>query len=214
MRHHAVLKQLLDLTYPSYCAACGKPSIYGLCATCFEDIASRRAADDGARGFRAAGDYQGVLRRMVLSLKDSEKRIARPLAALMLVAAGNAPEYLVHDAVCFVPSTRRKVAARGFNPAEALARALCEMLDAPLLDALTIARPVEDQDRLPARRRWANVRGAFACGRTLPEDGRLLLVDDVLTTGATAAGCAAALTGAGAARVSVLVAARATLRRA
>ncbi|HEY5526390.1 MAG TPA: phosphoribosyltransferase family protein [Candidatus Anoxymicrobiaceae bacterium] len=161
---------------------------------------------------RAAGEYKGPVKDMVLRLKSSERRMARPLAWLMLAAAGNDPRFMFPAAVCFVPSPRHKVAARGYNPAEVLARLIAAMLGRPLVDALVASRKTMDQDAVPGARRWTNVQGAFAARAPLAQTGTVLLIDDVLTTGATADACSSALLERGASSVSVLVAARAVRR--
>ena len=213
---------MLDLVFPSQCAVCGRHCPTALCGPCALLLTRRTVAGSGdlaARGcslafesFRAAGDYSGPIREMVLRLKDSERRMASVLASLMLVAAGNEPGYLFPAALCYVPSTREKVARRGYNQSRLLALALSELTGAPVLDALTVVTKPSDQDALAAGSRWANVAGAFAPTLELPRRA-LLLVDDVITTGATADACSSALIEGGAASVRVLAAARAVLRR-
>ena len=130
----------------------------------------------------------------------------------MLAAAGNDPDYLLPLAVCSVPSTREKVARRGYNQARLLAQTYADLVGVPFLDGLRVEKKAADQDRVPGSSRWANVAGAFAAVGPVP-DGRVLLVDDVLTTGATADACSRCLLDAGARSVKVLVVARAVLRR-
>jgi predicted amidophosphoribosyltransferase len=113
-----------------------------------------------------------------------------------------------------VPSTRAKTARRGFNPASLLAREVARLLDRRLLEALVMTRKTADQDVTPGHLRAGNVSGAFAVARGLETPGDVLLVDDVLTTGATTDACSEALQEAGAWSVQILVAARAVLRGA
>jgi len=104
-----------------------------------------------------------------------------------------------------VPLHRSRQRARGFNQA----RSLAVHLGLPLSDALVRIRKTETQADLPAGRRQANVRGAFALHRQARVAGRIVvLVDDVSTTGATLNACAAVLLEAGAAEVRALTAAR------
>ncbi|MHB8896825.1 MAG: ComF family protein, partial [Candidatus Geothermincolia bacterium] len=173
-----------DLLYPSLCAGCGKAFVTALCPDCFARLSGECRAEDlrlrdmrgpvAFEGLRAAGDYSGILKDMVLALKSSERRMAGPLASLMAVAAGNDPAYLHPWAVCFVPSTRDRIAERGFNPARALAARLSSTCGAPLVDALRVARAVEDQDRTPGALRWGNVKGAFALSDATRVRGDLL----------------------------------------
>ena len=112
------------------------------------------------------------------------------------------------DIVVPVPLHRRRARSRGFNQSELLARAVARPLGLPLAcRVLRRARDTPAQSALPAAARRRNVRGAFRCRRLAGE--HVLLVDDVLTTGATAEAAARALLDAGAARVEVLVLMRA-----
>jgi ComF family protein len=113
------------------------------------------------------------------------------------------------DVAVPVPLHRARQRARGFNQA----RALAVHLGLPVSDALIRTRPTESQADLPAERRHSNVRGAFAISRHADVEGRtVVLIDDVMTTGATLNACAAVLLDAGAAEVRALTAARAPLR--
>jgi ComF family protein len=108
------------------------------------------------------------------------------------------------DAVVPVPLDPARLRRRGFNQA----RLLAEGLGPPVLDALARTRPTPPQTGLPAARRHANVRDAFAVCR--PVAGlTLVLIDDVATTGATLHACARALRAAGAREIRALTAARA-----
>jgi ComF family protein len=221
MRKPVLSEQLIDMLYPSECAGCGRPYALPLCDSCFLEVASARgpvaAGHPGGLAFvglRAAGGYAGPLKDMVLRLKGSEGRMALQLAALMALSLGNEPGFLMPAAVCFVPSSRRKVAERGYNPAALLAAKVASILGRPLADALLVDGKMRDQDRTPGAERWANVKGAFRAQPGAAPRGRVLLVDDVLTTGATADACSRLLLERGASSVLVLVAARAVLRRA
>ena len=222
MMRPSLKDHLLDLVFPSLCAGCGAHCPAPLCGSCALSLSRRavRGESDLSTpghtvafgGFRAAGDYRGALKDMVLRLKDSERRLAAPLAALMLAAAGNEPGYLFPSAITYVPSTREKLARRGYNQSRLLAVEFSRLTGVPVIDALRVAAKTADQDSVPGRSRWSNVAGAFAASREAPS-GVVLLLDDVMTTGATADACSRALIEAGASSVQVLVAARAVLRR-
>lgn len=108
-----------------------------------------------------------------------------------------------------VPLHRSRERTRGFNQASALAR----HLGLPSAHALARTRRTLTQADLPAARRHANVRGAFTWRPGVPVAGSIVvLVDDVVTTGATLNACAAPLLDAGAKEVRALTAARAALR--
>jgi ComF family protein len=114
------------------------------------------------------------------------------------------------DAAVPVPLHRRRQRARGFNQAADLAR----HLDLPVAPLLRRVRATPSQTTLPAAERRANMRGAFALSRRTSVSGmRLVLVDDVSTTGATLEACASVLKDAGAIEVRAITAARVESRR-
>jgi ComF family protein len=131
----------------------------------------------------------------------------RLLGALLADAVGAAPPAV--SAVVPVPLHARRLLERGFNQAEEIARPVARALGVPLaVDGLERALATPAQMELPADRRRANVRGAFAPGRH-SLNGTVLLVDDVVTTASTVREASRALLRAGADGVRVLAAARA-----
>ncbi len=133
-----------------------------------------------------------------------ERRAARIMATWLIDPAARLCR---PDVITWVPSTRRSERKRGFDPAAELAREFAAIVGMVPVPALRKVRETKDQSGLAAEARRANVAGAFSAPRTLR--GGVLLVDDILTSGATADACSAALLAAGASRVEVLTVARA-----
>lgn len=182
-----------------------------MCAAC--------ASGDGPRHLDAArscGVYEGALRNAVLALKfRGQRRAAQPLGALLASEAARAGWR--PDVVVPVPLHRARRRARGYNQAELLARACARRLGIPCASALIVrSRATRPQVGLAVADRRANVTGAFALTR--PSDlarligKRILLVDDVLTTGSTLDAAAEALRAAEPAAVWGLAVARPDLR--
>ncbi len=201
------LRQPEPLAAGYFCSCCRTPFVnpapldeQGRCPLC------RR----GLLGFDAAysyGAYEGTLRELIHLFKYGRIRpLAGPLGELLALAL---PRDQSFDAVVPVPLHWRRRWQRGFNQSELLAAAAARRYGIPVLRALRRGRATASQAGLSNSRRRANVTGAFLVRRGQDVRGRrILLVDDVLTTGATASACAAALKQAGARAVAVLTLAR------
>ena len=156
----------------------------------------------------AWGSYRGSLESVLQAFKFKRHDFfADPLAELieqMIRQRGD----LDFDAVVPVPMHRAKLRRRGYNQAELLARALARRIGVRCQPALlTKTRDHDAQSKLARDERAANVRGAFLASPRVTAR-RILLVDDVCTTGATIRACAGELVRAGAARVAAAVVAK------
>jgi predicted amidophosphoribosyltransferase len=163
--------------------------------------------------------YGGPVRRSLIRLKfGGERVVAEAIAPLMLDALERGPPDAWTPpvrglpggdelAATWVPLGPRRRRARGFDQAEVLARCVGSLSGVPVRRFLRRTLETDPQARRPGRDRHRALRGAFVSVRTPPP--RVILVDDVMTSGATAAACAAALREAGAEVVGVLTAARA-----
>lgn len=221
---------LLDALFPQYCRLCGLPGrgALPLCAGCRGDLlrntpccarcalplprtvglcgACLRAPPPFARVL-APWVYEEQLAYLVGRWKYAgERRLTPLLASLWLEACGKPPavDYLVP-----VPLHWRRYLGRGFNQSEELARQLLARgVDARLATGLVRrVRPTRPQQGLAAGPRRHNLRGVFTVRRPC-DNLRLAVIDDVLTTGATAAAVATALAESGAAHVQVWCLAR------
>ncbi len=168
------------------------------------------------RGFDAAycfGEYEGALRELIHLFKYGRmKPLSRPLSAHLAAAL---PRDQPFDAVVPVPLHWRRAWSRGFNQSELLARAMARRCGIPVLKSLIRDRATETQAGLTHARRRSNVANAFRMKRRRSVQGmRILLIDDVMTTGATGSACATALKRAGAKSVSLLTLARVDRRTA
>jgi predicted amidophosphoribosyltransferase len=154
----------------------------------------------------AAAPYRGSAREILLAFKFRGADYLGPRIANEMLRRLTPPAC---GEVVAVPATARAARERGFHPAAVLAHAVARALGASLSPRrLVKTRETEVQSRVPARRRAANVRRAFRVeGRPA---GRVLLVDDVTTSGATARECARRLVDAGAPSVTVWCFARAS----
>ena len=211
----SILESFLTTLFPDRCGGCARLGEL-LCERCRgalmpypRDPERFPASLDGVR---VAFVFASPLREVVHQFKYRRvRRLAQPLGRLM--AGHLAARPIAIDAVLPVPLHPQRLAERGFNQAEALAQEVAQALGRPLVRGLERTRATGQQAHLDARQRADNVRGAF-CWRAAAPPGRLLIVDDVLTTGATIGACAEALREAGAESVYGLALARSRPDRA
>lgn len=193
------------------CACCGLPFPFdvGADALCGRCLAEPPAFDR----VRAAVVYDDAARQVVLPYKHADRLDMTPQLADWLARAARLGDLQEPDVVAAVPLHRRRLWRRRYNQAALLALALGRTLERPVWpDLLRRARPTPPQGGLGRDARRLNVKGAFVVRDAYHEKiaGKsVLLVDDVMTTGATLDACAQALKKAGARRVTAVVIARA-----
>lgn len=195
----------IDRIAAPWCRCCGLPQgIEGLCAACRH----RRPPFAYAR---AAARYGGIVREAIHAFKFGGRRgLADPLGDLLAGIGLSALPGAKPDLLVPVPLHRRRQRERGYNQALLLARRLERTWGVPVArDALVRLTATFPQADLDAAGRRRNVRGAFeVTGREAIAGRHVVLVDDVLTTGATAGECARSLSRAGASVVGIITIAR------
>jgi ComF family protein len=164
---------------------------------------------------RSYGPYDATMAGAIMLLKYQEVTpLAAWFAGLVRETFDRYSEICQADVVVPVPAHAARLRERGYNHAELIAKPLARSLGLPCRSYLLVrSRPRPDKLRLTMRERWRTVRGAYTIRQGLRVDNlRVLLVDDVLTTGATLDACSRALRKAGAAKVVALTVARAIPR--
>jgi ComF family protein len=196
-----------------YCERCGLP-FAGEITSIFECSNCRDLELHFSRA-RAAASAEGVLLDVIHRYKYNRALWFEPfLAELLLREAAPQLQQESWDMIVPVPLHRVKRREREFNQAERLARRLSDATQIPLqCDVLQRVQPTRTQTRLTRRERQENVRKAFAmCRGTRLNGERVVLVDDVFTTGATTSACAKVLREGGASEVCVWAVARGGLQ--
>lgn len=215
---------LLDVLFPGRCASCDAAGAWPLCSDCTDRVGVvtppwcqrcgrpwEEPLDECADcpppvidGSRAPFLYDGPIADAIKALKFAG---VHALAGHLSAAIVEVCSEVEADVVTWVPLSRRRRSRRGFDQAEVLARQVGARLGVPVVRLLVRTRDARSQARRSGADRRAALHGAFRSnGRPAP--GRVLLVDDVLTTGSTAAECAGVLKQTGAALVTLAAAAR------
>ena len=203
----AIVKNVLNLLYPRHCECCKKAmaadSPAPLCLSCQGRIKKNADIRHGSKNAkhhftlaRSACVYEGPLKELVHSFKYKGKiALAEPLSSYMIELAAN--DKALTDginAVTFVPIQDNLMAKRDYNHSQVLAGRIAKRLSLPLVDALKKTRRTKPQNELSREERLVNLIGAFGIKDRRQVMGLgILLIDDVMTTGATLGECAKVL---------------------
>lgn len=188
---------VLDVLFPSVCAGCERGE-GPLCSDCLPQTPARIRV--GALGVFVLGRYEGGLRRATLAFKHGRRDVGLALAAALAKRFSAPPGVTLVP----VPTTTARRRERGFDQGALLAHELGRRSGAGVLAVLR--QSAGDAQRGRSRSARLDARGRFRCENPrLVEDARVVLVDDVVTTGATLRDCAAVLSDAGARCVGAIV---------
>jgi predicted amidophosphoribosyltransferase len=197
---------MLDLAGPPRCASCAVLG-HALCPTCLAELPECPPLDAPPPLARLSAGclYESVPRSLVLGLKLRGVRTnAAPLVDAMCRSAWR--DGIDGDVVTWVPGNRADARRRGYDHAEVLARLVAARLGVPVAALLSLRAAKPDQTTLTGAQRRAGSKDAFVARNV---HGRVVIVDDVVTTGATICACAGALLRVGATAVEGLVGCRA-----
>lgn len=191
----ALVHALVDLALPRSCLGCERPGV-ALCRDCASPGRARVVPVSGVHAC-AASVYSGVIRAALLRFKErgrsdlagpladllavAVRAVAVPAVAVPAVASNRGPDVVLVP----VPSSRSATRARGGDHMRRLARASARRTGVPAATPLRLTRAVRDSAGLHARERRTNLAGALVASPPR-QAGRAVLVDDIITTGATA----------------------------
>jgi len=231
---NGLISVFLNIIYPSKCPLCGSaPDVFNyspICSTCWSKVKRYRGPSCRFCGIPFSSEYskvcgqclkkpppfstvityglyEGVLAEAINQLKfHGVKRLSKPLGALL--QSLNLPRV---DFIMPVPLSLKSLRERGYNQSLLIARVISKSVKVPLIiDALLKKKETSPQIGLSAKERLSNLKNAFEVKGDI-KGLRLLLVDDVMTTGATVTECSKQLIKAGAKEVIVLTLARSSM---
>ncbi len=199
--------------YIRKCVCCGveKGVEDYLCKRCSKELEALKEGEVKAAGLNAYSlyKYDGKVKSLVTGYKyNGRKWLSRFMGDSISGLLTSLP--LKIDCVCNVPLHDKRRKTRGFDQSEEIAKRISETTGIPFIPALRRVRNTKTQTKLSEKQRKENMKGAFE--KAAQVSGNALLIDDVLTTGATAGECAAVLKAAGAQEVYVMTFARAEMR--
>jgi ComF family protein len=200
-------QRLLQLLFPSRCASCGQRGEW-LCTSCLALVQFHFAPwpveireISPLSGVRSAARFSGPMRRAVHHFKYRGLRALAPTLGQMLWDSWRQDPYPV-DVIVPVPLHSSRLRHRGYNQSALLAHELARHSGLPVMDRTLVRRiATPPQVGLTARERALNVHGAFACEEGTLRGLAIVLIDDVMTTGATLRSCGQEVLRAGASRV-------------
>lgn len=209
-----ILNSILDLIFPPRCEVCRKSGPEAMCQDCFLEIKFMKPH----LGIHSVSTYEGSLKEAIHRFKfKNRKRLADPLGLLVVNYLSHIPSLNMKelDAIVPVPLHDKRLRERGFNQVDLVAHIINKYFGVPILSALERIKNTKAQFDLKREERFNNIKGAF---QIKPDcdvfDKRLLLLDDIYTTGATITECSKCLRDAGAKRVEILTLSRAVEQQA
>lgn len=201
--------RILDLIFPPKCILCQRllsreeTDLCHICRTDTEDFTKANHKISFVAGWTALWYYRDKVRHSLLLYKFHNHRSFGPVYGKMLAMKLSEQPFCDYDILTWVPVSRQRRWKRGYDQVELIARTIGQERSTPAVSVLHKVRNPEPQSRLSdVSQRKANVLGAFAVqDPKLVAGKRILLLDDIITTGATVSECARVLQTAGAQEV-------------
>lgn len=197
-----IIKEILYLIYPpnDKCISCGEDFI-GLCPICKSEI---KRVKDNSDNYYSYAYYNGVIKNVILNFKYKKVFLAGNILSqflLELIKENN----IEADGIFFVPASKKSIRKRGFNQCEVMAKEVGEVTSIPVYKSLMKVKETKEQKTLSKYDREKNIKDAFVVIKSEDvKDKRIILIDDVITTGATVKECEKVLKHFGAKEIKVL----------
>ncbi len=211
-----LFENILDIIYPKSCGLCGGLLEFGsenvLCRDCNQRLEKAdfpfRSGCDGISLF----PYSGEIRKRIIEFKyDGRTGLCSLFGFLMAEAFKKSGMTADFDEVLPVPASKKGFRARGYNQAELMAKEAGKYLNIPVGSELVRIKETRPQNKLDRDKRAENIKGAFGISGSVGNK-KILLIDDIYTTGSTINECKKTLMSAGAESIFYITAAKTVLR--
>lgn len=204
-----IYNEILDIVYPmeEKCIICRTDGFIGLCSYCKSRI-NRATVENGSLSY---GFYGGILKTLILKFKYESDFTAGYMLSKFLIEIIEEKE-IYADIICYVPMTKKSEKKRGFNQCEIIARHIGYHINIPVSDCIKKIKNTKEQKTLTKEERVKNLRGAFKVIRVKDiKNKNVILIDDVMTTGATINECKDILKKSGVSKITVLTIAKSNI---
>lgn len=205
-----IYKELLDIVYPAEekCIFCGIEGFIGICDCCRAEIKRCTVEDKTSISY---GFYGGVLKKLILEFKYNKNFTAGEILSNLILEIIN-NQNINADIICYVPMTKKAIKKRGFNQCEIISKNISYNMDIPISKCIIKSRHTKEQKTLSKDERKSNIQGAFDIKSNHDiKNKHVILIDDVMTTGATIDECKNILLKYGVNKITVLTIAKSNI---
>ena len=202
-------REILNIIYPieEKCMVCDEDGFIGICPSCKSRI--NKAKNEGS--ILSYGFYGGILKSLILKFKYESNYNVGYLLANFLIEIIRESEIDI-DIICYIPMIRKDERKRGFNQCKLIANEIGYNLNIPVSNCIKKVKHTKEQKKLTKEERIKNLIGAFEVKSNEDiKNKRVLLIDDVMTTGATIGECTKKLKKSGVKEIIVLTIAKSNI---
>lgn len=205
-----IYKEILDIIYPleEKCIICDEIGFIGICPYCKSNIKVLNLDGNEQVSY---GFYGGALKKLILEFKYRDNFVAGEILSKFLIELIN-DKKIKADIICYVPMTKKSIKKRGFNQCKIIANNIGFYTDISVSNCIKKVKDTREQKTLSKEERNINIKDAFVINNDIDIKGKnVILIDDVMTTGATVNECKNILKKSGANKITILTIAKSNI---